>query len=262
MNPEILPHPTSPASTPPVAPLPEPKSKVWVWILGGIVLLGVGIVGGVFLGKQLYSKPTPQPTPSPIAEATPTPDPTANWKLISRKNWQFKVPPKWNYWECSSDLVFVGLAIPKDQTYECAFDGSPGTIQVYRIYKSKNPEFRVHDESSTDPAVTNRSTLTVDGKPAIIQLEKVMDGQGVGTRWIAYIQQSSEITDIITLHEITQKTTFDQILSTFKFLDQNSDAEEKFCGGIAANLPQNQCPEGYTCKLENEFPDAGGVCTK
>ncbi len=56
--------------------------------------------------------------------------------------------------------------------------------------------------------------------------------------------------------------TFSQILSTFKFLDQNTNPEGKFCGGIAANLPQNQCPEGYTCKMENNYLDAGGVCTK
>ncbi|MFH1864216.1 MAG: hypothetical protein ABIJ85_04950 [bacterium] len=39
-------------------------------------------------------------------------------------------------------------------------------------------------------------------------------------------------------------------------------AEGKFCGGIAANLPENQCPEGFSCKLDGKYPDAGGVCTK
>ena len=36
----------------------------------------------------------------------------------------------------------------------------------------------------------------------------------------------------------------------------------RFCGGIAANLPENQCPEGYICKLDGNYPDAGGVCVK
>lgn len=44
----------------PVVPSLEPKSKVWLWIVGGILLLGVGIAGGVFLGKQLYSQNTAQ----------------------------------------------------------------------------------------------------------------------------------------------------------------------------------------------------------
>lgn len=37
-------------------------------------------------------------------------------------------------------------------------------------------------------------------------------------------------------------------------------AEGKFCGGIAANLPENQCPIGYVCRPEGNYPDAGGKC--
>ena len=39
-------------------------------------------------------------------------------------------------------------------------------------------------------------------------------------------------------------------------------AEGKFCGGITANIPKNQCPKGYKCQLEGNFPDAGGKCVK
>lgn len=38
--------------------------------------------------------------------------------------------------------------------------------------------------------------------------------------------------------------------------------EGQFCGGIAANLPENQCPDGFYCKLDGNYPDASGVCTK
>ncbi|MBU0576490.1 hypothetical protein KJ654_02410 [Patescibacteria group bacterium] len=37
---------------------------------------------------------------------------------------------------------------------------------------------------------------------------------------------------------------------------------EKSCGGIAANLPENQCPEGFNCLLDGDYPDAGGACVK
>src|SRR3989338_6885392 len=36
----------------------------------------------------------------------------------------------------------------------------------------------------------------------------------------------------------------------------------KFCGGIARNLPENQCPSGYRCQLDGNHPDAGGHCVK
>ena len=45
---------------------------------------------------------------------------------------------------------------------------------------------------------------------------------------------------------------FDQVLSTFKFTDQ----QYIFCGGIAGI----SCPSGYTCKLDGNYPDAGGTC--
>ena len=47
-----------------------------------------------------------------------------------------------------------------------------------------------------------------------------------------------------------------RILSTFKFIDNKT--EDEFCGGIAG-IP---CSEGYTCKLDGSYPDAGGVCVK
>lgn len=37
-------------------------------------------------------------------------------------------------------------------------------------------------------------------------------------------------------------------------------AEGKFCGGVAANLPEDQCPIGYKCQLEGNYPDASGKC--
>lgn len=46
-----------------------------------------------------------------------------------------------------------------------------------------------------------------------------------------------------------------KILSTFKFTDQDS-GEGDFCGGIAGV----SCPEGYSCKLDGNYPDAGGTC--
>ena len=57
------------------------------------------------------------------------------------------------------------------------------------------------------------------------------------------------------------------IVATFKYLRLNIGAPYKivpresndiFCGGIA-NI---QCPQGYYCKLEGKYPDAGGTCVK
>ena len=34
----------------------------------------------------------------------------------------------------------------------------------------------------------------------------------------------------------------------------------KRCGGFAANLPEYQCPLGYECRMEDNYPDASGKC--
>ncbi|MBI2123937.1 MAG: hypothetical protein HYU04_01725 [Candidatus Wildermuthbacteria bacterium] len=44
--------------------------------------------------------------------------------------------------------------------------------------------------------------------------------------------------------------------------ENTQNAQGKFCGGIAANLPEFQCPPGYYCKLTGDYPDAGGTCVK
>lgn len=46
------------------------------------------------------------------------------------------------------------------------------------------------------------------------------------------------------------------LISGFWFVSISNKA----CGGIAANLPQNQCPFGFTCQLENNYPDSAGKC--
>lgn len=42
----------------------------------------------------------------------------------------------------------------------------------------------------------------------------------------------------------------------------STNPEGKFCGGIAANLPEYQCPNGYYCQLDGDYPDASGRCVK
>ena len=39
---------------------------------------------------------------------------------------------------------------------------------------------------------------------------------------------------------------------------ENIRIEEKFCGGIAGII----CPNGYFCRYDGKYPDAGGKCVK
>lgn len=43
-----------------------------------------------------------------------------------------------------------------------------------------------------------------------------------------------------------------------KFKNAIDNSQGAFCGGIAAIA----CEKGYECKLDGEYPDAGGICIK
>lgn len=52
--------------------------------------------------------------------------------------------------------------------------------------------------------------------------------------------------------------TLDRVLnSCLSSADENLE-ENKFCGGFAGII----CSDGYTCKLDGDFPDSGGKCIK
>lgn len=46
------------------------------------------------------------------------------------------------------------------------------------------------------------------------------------------------------------------VISQGPCIEEDDNFNENFCGGIAA-IP---CKEGYTCKLDGDYPDAGGKC--
>lgn len=52
----------------------------------------------------------------------------------------------------------------------------------------------------------------------------------------------------------SNRNTILSILSTFNI----KSVEPIFCGGIAGK----SCPNGYSCKLDGDYPDAGGTCIK
>ena len=61
--------------------------------------------------------------------------------------------------------------------------------------------------------------------------------------WLLFPTQSSKTTPITPIVTPTE---------------EDVTIEGNFCGGIAGIL----CPEEYECKLDGNYPDAGGKCLK
>lgn len=267
----------------------EQKQKSSVLLITLTVFFFISLVGVGTLAYQnillqrhiaaLKSQPTPPPT------LAPTTDPTATWKTYSNVNdgYLFKYPNDWIIQTLTDakDKFYSFDALGKEMTLSKTILGKNGyQMIIFRNFSgpiSEEPQICVYPDSQIDSGkyaplrfTSDMVTEIRDGGyrrsilneyPDQIRFEvcKPRENPSAGgiifePAYITYLTPKKY--DFKSLNEM------DQILSTFKFSDQNSNAEGKFCGGIAANLPQNQCPGGYTCKMENNYPDAGGVCTK
>lgn len=240
--------------TPPtISPTPKPSILLLILSIFLIIsLAGIGIL--VYQNKQLQkqisalrSQPTPTPTPPPQAKPDLAPPDTANWKTHTDTKYSFKYPSTWTNKQIPVNSFIVMSVGNKTDTLTLSLaEKLPGLGLEGEVVEGK---------------------VIIDGKEFKKWTPKDLNSQTKSSNQVVWISLGENTGDFLTLYDSSAtkdnpSKAFDQILSTFKFLDQSSDPEGRFCGGIAANLPQNQCPEDYTCKLENEFPDAGGVCTK
>ncbi len=246
-NPTVTPIPAVPPT-----PTVSPQKSILSLLLTILLLLALAATGVLAYQnwqlQQQIAALQAQPAPTPTLTPTPTVDPTANWKVITRKNWSFRVPNIWSYLECNDELLFVGPSISKDQTSECGFDLSPGIIEVVRATGDSDRSIPTNTDLAFDPYVSEKSEPILDGRKAIKQQETIKDGQGAGTRIYVYVNQPDYM-DIIILHDTTQKEVFDQILSTFKFIDNNNE------GTLEATVIRSPtCAEPVTDQKSCEAP--------
>ncbi len=253
-SPLPTPTPTAPTAIPSPAPISprsasensEPNQKTkphTTTLIGVLVVIIIGLTSYLAYDKFFANKSTPTPSPTPLVSPQPqtaTDDPTSNWRLITKKFWSLKVPSTWNYLECSDELLFVGSGITKDSTEQCAFDGSPGTIQIYRTSEKKYAT--IPELTSENPIVSERKNVTIDSIAALQQREVTLDGQGQGDRIVTYASRNGYYYTI-TLHEQTQQNILDQILKTFHFVDASTSSSKTNYTiplyNLALYLPQN-----------------------
>ena len=206
--------------------------------MGGILLLGVGIVTGVFLGKQLYSKPVLQPTPSPVAETTPSPDPTANWKTYKdeKYKYEFRYPNDWNLVENKFYPEMAFIKPPSTTELENLAKNTSLTANINTTpnFLSAAPnqsidQFMEIFYQSTNPATGTLEkdvfkfdkTISINGRKAWV----ITGGCCVDYGIHVFVINNGAVMRI-TLNTYTDKgrpwmfeEVFDQILSTFQFTD-------------------------------------------
>lgn len=248
MDTSTTPTPSTPlqaAAQPTVSFLPKSPNRRWLlWLAGGLAILAFGIALGAFGVKFLNQKQnqpplalTPTLTPSPTP--TPTPNPTGDWKIYTNTQYKysFKYPADW----VGAGLQPGSAPFPIDseadsvlQSVEFYPNGLEGAVIKY-------PRFAVEvDDPVTNQSlgsysdwinelresqfykVTNESQQLISGVN-VISLEGPYTQGNIITYHKNYFAKSpdNKFFVLITDDEKDQKnaTLFDQILSTFKFLD-------------------------------------------
>lgn len=236
-----------------------------------IGIIAIAIIGGTYyFGKTQVFKSQPQnpevtsrnPKPIFTPQSTSSPDKTAkpdsigaNWKTYrsSKHGFELQYPDDWQVTEDSVSATFSPVNNQDDLVFyvsvyskEVGGHGAPGplvrtTDVVIAGFKTQEKIYQGKCCGDDSPISTLTSINLIKHIDKYYSLEFKFNNQ-------------NEKSDPSTIK------IFNQILSTFKFLPAME--EGKFCGGVAANLPENKCPSGYKCQLDGNYPDAGGKCVK
>lgn len=224
-----------------VFPPQPPKSKNWLWILGGVLLLGVGIVIGELFGKQLYSTHQSQlvPTLPPPVVSVMEGNPTANWTKFSNQQIgiSFKHP--------QMDDSCCAIGLPKGQAFmvfaiksttregtDKPFDGfgvsavELGNLDFTQFVTSQEQllisQTKEGESTQFNPS---KSPITVAG----INGTALVGHSGYDTEFI-YVPYpgNNKVLIIAKTNEFPGSfdATFNQILSTFKFLNTQSSDQQ------------------------------------
>lgn len=229
-----------------------------------VILIGFtfGYVGiYLSLNSRLNQMAKPNPTPqTPPVSLTQVPDETANWNTYANTKFGFifKYPIEWPQAKEEDILSNSG------PLYQQISFG--GLLIVHARDERHNSPY-ILEEIITSKTIVPTNAMMKDVGTENFKAFKIVESNGNVTIHISESLKSIEIIRFSYNQNSLQDTYVDQILSTFKFLDQTqvvptTNPEGKFCGGFAANLPENQCPLGYKCQLDGKYPDAGGKCVK
>lgn len=215
---------------------PPPTSGNW-WKIG-ILMVGFLLAGSItYAGWQFSQKQTPLPllTPTPMVQPnpTPTPDPTANWKTYKfpKMKISLKLPPEWfihseEEWPVGSGSFSAMISYPVDNPSAQNF--FPDQVVMVSVVKQRGNAMSIADEAKgridqpSSPYDKTTMFITVAGREAVVlktidgySKTVILDGLGTGN-YLVSISIFAEIKEP-KIKEVIN--IFDQILSTFKFLE-------------------------------------------
>ena len=194
----------------PVFPVTKPKpsfkqsfssNKIPLLAVFVVLMMGLSSVATYFILKSpapvQTSAPVVQTSPTAIVQPTSTPDPTANWKTYNDTTYKFtlKLPQDWN--------VITTSVEPKPKDIYVAYDSD--TVDAY---------------IERNPAKMNQSDLSriIINSIPVIRIKNNIDTYRREYA-VLPITNGTLILEATLSLDSSEAVIFDQILSTFKFLD-------------------------------------------
>jgi len=225
-----------------------------------LFLASVSFIISVLVILDNQSRTTKQIT---LQTASPFPkNDTESWKTHTNQvfKYEIKYPSNWKIDLNNKNKEKNTVTITSPDLKYSEDSGYPSNGAEINLDSEKSNFSNIEDlfknvSRNWYTTIHSKSYLTIDGNEALRLNVSLFEGSNdVDT--IYFIKDRMLYT--LSFWEINTdySETFDQILSTFKFLDQPEEA--KACGTIAGLI----CPSGYECLYDGDYPDAGGKCVK
>lgn len=224
--------PITPSVTPQVV-VEQPKQSNFLVILLSILLFIAVAIAGFFAFQtqrlvaelKIKNEELIVKTPEPTAEPITTTDPTTDWKTYTNKNFSFKYLNSWEVYAPQIEGNALNLYIgPKEVVDEIktlfgrggGFGG--GKFLTFTISEVDNMPIYQSDEFQKVTMVKIK-VGSVDATKYITDVIQDMQGFNKGDKIETIVLSLGNKYTVISLLDYQYKNAFDQILSTFKFID-------------------------------------------
>ena len=240
-----------PAQAPVIQPTPpapstshDPIKRLKILLVLFVIIAVLGIATYA-MGAKIKPTPTATPTPLAVIKPTPTPDPTADWKTYTStlNKYSIKIPLDW----IIDDHNGVFVNIPGEVTFtppnemKIQIDSFRTKIAItvmstQKIRYSLNTQEQFDEWFSMKPASDVRrpakvENLKIDELDAVKFINNTLPGDATEPFFstVVWFRKNGN-NYYIELGGANEQTvnkniaTFDQILSTFKFLSSSSSS--------------------------------------